>query len=406
MPVESNTLLAPLGLAKTTSNGSAGRPVVEYLVLCGSSVTYQSFADNAVLGRVDHAARKAFTDYGIDLPVIVKAVPGSFTYDLAANIATYIAELGPVTKKCAFLFSIGSNNIGLIDYDDYSAGGKSGMIANLTTIVDTIEAAGHIAIMATTHIRQGYVDLWEEWADRMYRPLIKTECPKWYSGPLAVFDYVRLYKDNDATTDWYQVDGIHPNVAADGIRKYTAAQLVPRINAPAINKKERHLFGFALASAMYYHGGINTFASAASGSSSALVDANGKPLAGTLSWSGAAGGATGRGNLGEWGVNLENHLVQNGRLYGSAPFNVTYAAGAAYANRTGTLRITMSTATASRQTRYTLPSAVTGVIVGFTGVTILDLPFVMNGAGTLVITCAPEAPSTVASLSGLDFVFD
>jgi hypothetical protein len=40
------------------------------------------------------------------------------------------------------------------------------------------------------------------------------------------------------------------------------------------------------------------------------------------------------------------------------------------------------------------------------GVQIVELPFTMDAAGTLVFTAAPQAPSTFANVSGVELVFN
>ena len=155
----------------------------------------------------------SFCAGGIDIPVISKAVGGQTIGTLLSALPGYLTGMGNVVangKKVGVLVNIGSNNIELTDYDAMAPVTRDAMLANLNSIIDQIEAAGMIPILASVHSRSGAAAIYEEWADKMYRPLIQSRCAKWFKGGLAAFDYCRLYTTNDSTANWYQADGSAP----------------------------------------------------------------------------------------------------------------------------------------------------------------------------------------------------
>lgn len=386
-------------------------PQIDYLLWLGSSTPYETSQVNTVLGRQEQPLRAKFCAAGIDVPVISKAVGGQTIGTLLTALPGYLTGMGNVVangKKVGVLVNIGSNNIELTDYDDMPTVDRDAMLANLNSIIDQITAAGMVPILATVHSRSGTVALYEEWADKMYRPLIASRCPKWFKSGLAVFDYCRLYTDNSGIANWYQADGIHPNVATSYYQDYSANQLKANARCKAAPTKERYLFAWPTAAE--YIGGVNQIVGAASGTfaagtvrdTKANINANA-----SLAWSGATASSGGsRGNSGIWDIDLTNHRIQMASLYKSAG-TITFTAGfgAGYAGRTGTLRATGNSSTAGRQTRVTV-GAQSAVMNVSTGINVYELPFTLDGSGNLTITAAPEAPSTFANVSGLEFEFN
>lgn len=390
-------------------------PVIDYILWLGSSTPAETSLLNTVLGRQEQALRAKFCAAGIDVPVISKAVGGQTVGTLLSALSGYLTGMGNVVangKKVGVLVNVGSNNIELTDYDAMLVATRDEMLANLNSILDQIEAAGMVPILATVHSREGGAAIYEEWADMMYRPLIADRCPDWFDADLdlAVFDYCRLYTENDAIADWYQeeVNGLHPNVATGYYQEYSATQLAAKARCMAAPADESYIFAWPTAAE--YIGGVNQIVGAATGTftagtvrdTKAVVNANA-----SLSWSGATGSSGGaRGNSGIWDIDLTNHRLQSASLYKSAG-TITFIAGygVGYAGRTGTLRVTGNSSTANRFTQITV-GAESDVISASVGISIVELPFTLDGSGNVTVTAAPYAPSTFANVSALKFIFD
>jgi len=83
--------------------GNAGpvipKPEFDYIMLVGSSTTFEAFTLSPEYGRQEQATRAAFTSLGVDAPVINKAVSGSMIADLDANINAYMTSLAAPAKS-------------------------------------------------------------------------------------------------------------------------------------------------------------------------------------------------------------------------------------------------------------------------------------------------------------------
>lgn len=400
--------------ARIKRAGGSTPPVVlpefDYLVVLGSSTTYQTFSLNPILGRQEQAARLAMTQAGYDVPIISKAVEGSTIANLDTNINTYLTQLGPISAanptKVAVVVNIGSNDIGATSFAAMAQPTKDAMLAGLNSIITKIEAFGFTPIMATVHSRKTYETMYEGWADGMYRPLVDTRTPFWKDGPLAVFDYCRLYLENKDVPNWWNADNVHPWMATVPMQLYTVAQLASESTLPAASSEQRALIYFP--SVFTYPGGLNAISPAATGTTSTIYDANGQIITGaSFSWAGATGGSGSvRPNPGAFDVSLAHSAVQGAMLYRSAgTITFTAAFGAAFANRTGVLRVTGSSSTAGRLTKITAGANFAILNASGPGVQIVDVPFTMDAAGTLIFTAEPEAPSTFANISGVELVF-
>lgn len=409
-PITSPILGAIFSQVDAAGRG-AGLPIIDYILWLGSSTPYETSQVNTVLGRQEQALRAKFCAAGIDVPVISKAVGGQTIGTLLTDLPGYLTGMGNVVangKKVGVLVNIGSNNIELTDYDNMVLVDRNAMLANLNSIIDQIEAAGMVPILAAVHSRSGAAAIYEEWADKMYRPLIQSRCPKWFKSGLAAFDYCRLYTENDSITDWYQADGLHPNVATGYYQDYSAAQLKTSANCKAAPTKERYLFAWPTAAE--YIGGVNQIVGASTGTFAAGTVRDTKAVinaSASLSWSGATGSSGGtRGNSGIWDIDLTNHRIQSASLYKSGTaITFTASFGAGYAARTGKLRATGNSSTAARQTKVTV-GAQSVVMNVSTGINVYELPFTLDGSGSMTITAAPEAPSTFANVNGLELEFD
>jgi len=385
-------------------------PEFDYLVLLGSSTTFQAFTLNSILGRQEHPARKAMTAAGYNVPIISKAVEGESIATLDANINTYLTSLGPISaadkSRVAVVVNIGSNDIGATAYADMPPATKAAMLVGLNSIVDKITAFGFTPIMATVHSRKGFAEMYEGWADSMYRPLISTRTPFWYVGPLAVFDYCRLYLDNKDVTNWWNPDNVHPWMATVPMQQYTAARLASKSQLPPVAATERVLI--YLPNALNYFGGMNSIAGGATGSSSSIYNTKGQLISGaTFGWTGATGiSGSFRTNPGAWGVDLANNLVQGCTTVATGTITFTAAFGAAFANRTGKLRFTGSSSTAGRLTNVVVGGSNAILNASGPGVQIVEVPFTMDAAGTLIFTAAPKSPSTYANVSGVELIFN
>lgn len=387
-------------------------PVIDYILWLGSSTPEQTSLNNPVLGRQEQALRAKMCAESIDVPVISKAVGGQTIGTLLSALPGYLTGMGNVVangKKVGVLVNVGSNNIELTDYDDMLPATRDAMLANLNSIIDQIEAAGMVPILATVHSRSGAGAIYEEWATKMYRPLIHSRCPDWYDSKLslAVFDYCRLYTENDAIANWYQADGLHPNVATGYYQERTAKQFKAKAKCKATTGLERYLFAWPTSAE--FIGGVNQIVGAVSGTFAAGTVRDSKAVVNSiasLSWSNAAGSSGGtRGNSGIWDIDLTNHRIQSASLFKSGA-SITFTAnfGAGYANRTGTLRATGNSSTASRFTRVTV-GAQSAVISASVGISIVELPFTLDSSGVMTITAAPESPSTFVNISGLEIEF-
>jgi len=408
-PITRRLTRPPTAAVTKAVGGAAPTPEFDYIMAVGSSTTFQCFGLHALYGRQEHVMRKIFTDQAMDIPLINKAVSGSDIAALDANINTYLRSIAGSTKKFGVLINIGSNDIGTTSFASMSQGTKDAMLAGLNSIIDKIVAAGHTPIVATVHSRSGYADMYETWAVGMYRPLCQAESPLWFRSPLAVFDYCRLYQINQAVPNWWQADGLHPEQATTPYQTYTAQQIKSSVKTPALDPKEK--FVFSLRGTAPNIGGINTKTVTASAGSMGLgtvVNSNGVLVAGAnFSWGASGGPSVGaRGNPGIFDVAVDNNDVMLGAIFRSAgPVPFTFAAGAAYAGRTGTMRIAASATGTPRITKYTFGDATTAVLDLSTGVPVVSHSFTMDGSGNYVFSMAPEAPSTFCHMSAVEFVF-
>lgn len=391
--------------------GSSILPEFDYLVLLGSSTTFQAFGLNPILGRQEQSARQSMVQAGYDVPIINKAVEGSTIANLDTNVNTYLTDLGPISaadkSRVAVVVNIGSNDIGDVPYAAMAQGTKDAMLTGLNSIVSKIEAFGFTPILATVHSRKNSEAMYEEWADLMYRQLVDSRTPFWKAGALAVFDYCRLYLDNKDGVNWWDPDNVHPWMATVPMQQYTAAQLASKSVLPAVASTERVLIFFP--NTLKYFGGMNSIVGGATGSSSAIHNSKGQLIPGaTFGWTGATDVSPGfRTNPGDWSVGLSNNLVQGCSTYSrDATITFTAAFGAAFANRTGVLRVTGSSSSTPRLTKITAGASNAVLNASGPGVQIIELPFTMNASGTMVFTAAPQSPSTYANVSGVELVFD
>lgn len=402
--------LGRFGVLGAASTGEKPLPVIDYILWLGSSTPYETSQVNTVLGRQEQPLRAKFCAAGIDVPVIPRAVAGRRISDQDTGMAADIAYMGNAVangKKVGVLVNIGSNDIITTDYDDMPPATRDAMLAGLNSIIDKIEGAGMLPLIAVPHSRQGYSAIYEEWADKMFRPLIASRCPQWFKSGLGVFDYCRLYTDNVGTANWFQGDGIHPNAATPVYQEYSATQLKAAAKCKAAPAKERYIFGWPTAAD--YVGGINQMVGAVSGTFAAGTVRDTKGVinaSATLSWSNAQASLASRGNSGAWDVDLTNHRLQMTNLYKTGgTITLTAGFGAGYAGRTGTLRVTANSSSTPRLTKFTVGAQST-IINASTGIQIGSIPFALDGSGNMTITAAPEAPSTIANVSGLEIEFD
>lgn len=390
--------------------GGVALPQLDYLLWLGSSTPAETSINNTVLGRQEQALRAKFCAAGIDVPVVSRAAGGRTIATQLSGLAADIAYMGNAVangKKVGVLVNIGTNDIGITDYDDMAPATRDAMLTNMNSIIDQITAAGMIPIISTSHSRNGYTALYEEWADKFYRPLIASRCPRWFKGGLAVFDYCRLYTDNAAVPNWWQADNVHPQAATGPYQAYSANGFKNNAKCKPAPTKERYIFGFTTSTE--YFGGLNLLQGAATGTFAAGTVASTKGVinaAASLSWSnadGASGGA--RGNSGVWDVSLANHRIQSGNLSANGKtISLTAGFGAGKAGASGTLCVTGNSNQSGRQIKITVGAQNTILPVS-TGIPIAELPFTLDASGNLTITVAPQSPSTFANVSGLEFEF-
>ena len=406
--------LSPImyGLMQARRRGGVARPKFDYLVLLGSSSTYQSFELNTVLGRQEQSARLSMTSAGYDVPIISKAVSGTVISNLNSNVNSYLSSLGPISaadpSRVAVVVNIGSNDIGVTSFAAMSQPTKDAMQAGIISILGKIQAFGFTPILGAVHSRYGYAEMYEGWADGMYRPLVNSLTPFWFASPLAVFDYCRLYLENKDVPNWWQADpdNVHPWMATIPMQQYTAQQLGSKAVLPAVGAAQEAIFYFP-ASAKN-SGGMNGIVAAASATLATVYDSKGAVIPGaTFGWTGAAGSSGSvRTNLGAWSVALDHNLIQGCTLYSTGLITFTAAFGAAFAGRSGTLQVTASSSTAGRLTKITVGASNAILNASGPGVQIVELPFTMDGSGALVFTAAPQSPSTYANISGVKLVFN
>lgn len=400
-------------LARIKRAGGSAPPVVlpefDYLMLVGSSTTFEAFTLSPVYGREEQKARAAFTSLGYDLPIINKAVSGSMVADLDANINAYMTSLAAPAKKVAVIINIGSNDIGNTYYAAMPQATRDAMVAGITSIVNKVTAFGYTPILATVHSKKGWEALYEEWADLMYRPLVDSLTPYYDAGSLAVFDYCRLYTINKDVPDWWRSDLIHPGLAIGPMQQYTAQGMAAKTKMPAKPVKQKVLVYFTNPSLPDYQiGGMNVMLAGASRSLTEIYDRNGVLISGaSFAWSGADAGSNGvRSIVGSWDVDLGHNQIQKSSLYaGSKTITFTAGFGIAYAGRTGTLRVTGNSSAAGRLTLVAAGASSAVLNQSAAGVQVIELPFTLDASGTLVFTAAPQAPSTFANVSGVELVF-
>lgn len=384
-------------------------PEFDYLLLVGSSTTYETFTESPVLGRQEQNVRLAFTSRGRDVPVINKAASGSTIADLDANINTYMTQLGGPTKKVAVLINIGSNDIMATAYEAMPQVEKDAMLAGLNSIYNKVLAFGFTPILATVHSRQSSPAPYEEWAEKMYRPLIESLHPHWISGGIATFDYCRLYFENKDVPNWWR-DGVHPLAALGPMQQYTAQRLISKASLPALQEGEKVLFYFTNPTLPDPRiGGMNAMLAGAARTLTEVYDRNGALISGaSFAWTGADAGSNGvRSITGSWDIDLGHNQVQKSSMYALSK-TITFTAnfGISYAGRSGVLRVTGNSSAAGRLTLITAGASSAVLNQSAAGVQIVELPFTMDASGGLTFTAAPQAPSTYANVSGVELVFD
>jgi hypothetical protein len=385
--------------------GGRARPVIDYLMIVGSSTPQECFGLNTVRGRQENNARAAMAAAGIDVPIINNAVGGQTIAALDTAINGYLSFLNPA-KRVGVLIWIGNNDIGSTSYAAMPGATKTAMLAGLNSIIDKVLAANCIPILVPVNSRRTVEDFYEEWADLLYRPLCQSRTPDWYASPLAVMDLCRLYLINKDVTDWWQVDNTHPNVATPSVQAYVATQLAAYATVKPMAAPTRYIFGWG--GTAQNVGGINYIVGAASGSFATVYNAKGQLDASvSLAWSAANGGSGGRGNPGVREVDLTSAFIQGGSLFRSSAGNISLTAnfGAGRASASGVARFTGNSTTAARVTRFTI-GAETGLVDCSVGINVLELPFTLDGLGSITFTAAAEAPATTANVSGVEFQFN
>lgn len=385
-------------------------PQIDYLVMVGSSSTYRTYTINPILGDQRQPARAAFCSADADVPIISAGVGGSTIADVKAGIAAIITGIGPVPegKKAGFVVHIGSNDI-TVDYSAATQEKRDQMRNDLIAILATIRDAGHEPILVTSTARNGAQATFETWADGLYHPLAVQETPSWTRAGKCVFDYTQLYRDNIDTPDWYDPDGTHPWMATPAMQAYTASVLSQYAAVPAVSSSERFLF-IADTSII---GGFNSVVR--DSTLTTVVNSSGQVVAGVTLTTGATEGGTlglstsARGNAGVHDVGLTHNRAQAANTFIGTPFQAhqqwTPSFGAAYAGRTGTLRATLNSTFTPRSTVVTLPDASSITIQGEVGIEVKEIPFALDGSGTILLDMYRAVTGTTA-ISGVEFVFD
>lgn len=405
-------------------NVGKAKPAIDYLMLVGSSTTYESYAQHTQYGRMEQAGRSAMIAAGIDVPVICKAVGGSTIANLDSNINTYLSSLVGVSgKKVGVLINIGSNDIGITSYESTAPATRDAMGAGLDSIISKILAAGHTPILGTVHSRYGYQSAYDSWAVNLYRPKALAKTPDWCKSGLPIFDYCQLYAShqNDADTlstsgasilttpdgisDWWQSDSTHPLLGAAGYRNYTSTVLAQNATCKASPTKESFIVGWVVSAA--YVGGINILTTS-NATTTNLYNNKGQQVTGTsLTVSGAAGiGGTTRAGVGSPDVGIGNNEIQRGYLYSTpGAHTITFNGGAAYANKTGTARFTFNTSNTGRVSRFTIGGASVDLNGSAAGLQVATLPFTADASGIVTVTVS-VASGTYASINGMELEFN
>lgn len=392
-------------------SGKKKLPQIDYLLWLGSSTPAETSLVNTVLGRQEQKLRSAMCAAGIDVPVISRAVGGRTIASQLSGLAADISYMGNAVangKKVGVLVNIGANDIAVTDYDDMAPATRTAMQTNLNSIVDQIIAAGMEPIISTSHGRYNYGALYTEWSDKFYEPLIQARCPKWFKGGSAVFDYCKLYVDNNDVPNWFQADGLHPNVATAAYQSYSANQLKANASCKVLSAKERYIFGFT--SSTEYFGGLNLLQGTATGTFAAgtVVDTKGNINAAvSLAWTNADGVSGGvRGNSGVWDVDLTNARLHAASLVkNNATITFTGSFGVGYAGRTGKMRATANSSTAGRITRFGVGGQ-TADVNASTGINICEIPFTLDASGNITITATPVGSSLFTNVNGIEFEFN
>jgi lysophospholipase L1-like esterase len=392
------------------------KPVVpldsfDYILLVGSSSTYETFSISPIDGRQENKTRARLIAGGIDVPMLSRAVGGATVTDLDANINTYMTEMKLTDKTLGVIINIGSNDINAQLFDSVPLATRDAMEAGIRSIAAKIIAAGHTPILATVHTRSGFGAVYEEWADRMYRPLIREISPNYIIGELATFDYSKFYIENELIPNWWR-DGVHPGLPAlTPIKDYTITGMKSRFIYSAPVQEEAVIVSITSPSLSGNRcQGINDVIGAATGSITGLYTTHGALLAGAVfSWSGANGGfSSSKVTPGRWNAALEATEVQRSGIFTSTGGTATITAnfGAGFASRAGTITFTASNVTASRSSRYTVTGG--GFVdfdAGAAGVQVASLPFTLNASGVMTFTYT-SLTAFSGYLSGVKFTFN
>lgn len=390
--------------------GGISKITLDAIAIFGSSTPEFVFTNNIYTTPTEqrHAARKAFTDLGYDIPILSFASAGATITSTDAAMNGYITSLTAKQpgKRVGCLIQIGSNDIGGTSYASMLQATKDSMNTGLRSIVDKVTAAGYIPIVAPSNCRKGFEAIYLGWRDSFYIPIIAEKTPNYLRNGSCVFDYYDLYNVNKDVPNWYHTDIVHPAKAGTlGYQNYTALKSATVFNMPAVADKESVIIFGSATSGIVAYGGMN-YLSTAAPMLTTVYNTKGAIVSGaTYTNTVATMTASSRGNPTEYKVGLSHRDVQAGWMYSIAVSHThTLNMGAAYANRTGTLTVTLNVSAAGRSSTYT-SNGQSVTLDGSVGIAIGTLPFTFDGEGSHVLTVSPSTGG-YAGISGCQWTID
>lgn len=395
-------------------------PPVDFVMMVGSSSTENTFGSNTY-GRQENPARKVLSEAGLDVPIINAGVSGNVTLDVRNRLPALLTELARWgSRKGLVIVVIGSNDIGITDFDDMPLATKNTMADNLRYIVAQLRTSGHQVLLGASNSRKSYNPLYAEWAEKFYLPLVKELTPEWLvTDAVEKYGVLQTYLDyGEVVPNFYYSDNIHPRgTTACPLIHANLARFLNQYTTPARQVAgDRFLFS-AHSINTYPVGGINIMpGNTVPGSPetvilSELVNLKGQTVSGSkITRTGAMANSTGATpNPNGVDLDVKNRMMNSGNIYSNGSnWTLLFEPGIAFAGRSGVIKVMSNTINTGRSLRVAVTGGATVDVPSYNaGLLPLvgEIPFTADVAGKVELTMSP-ATLTYAHLSAIGFDFN
>lgn len=394
-------------------------PEVDFVMMVGSSSTENAFGSN-IYGRQENPARKVLCEAGLDVQIINAGVSGNVTLDVRNRLPALLTELARWgSRKGLVIVVIGSNDIGVTDFDDMPLATKNTMADNLRYIVAQLRTSGHQVLLGASNSRKGYNPLYAEWAEKFYLPLVKELTPEWLvTDAVEKYGILQTYLDyGDVVPDFYYADNLHPRgTTACPLIHANLARFLNEFTTPTKQTSSHDRFLISTHSTLAYSvGGINIMPDNAVGGAlesvilSELVNLKGQIIAGSkITRTGSMYPSTGS-TLNPNGVDLDvkHAMVNRASIYATTPWTLLFEPGIAFAGRSGVIKVMSNTTAAGRSLRVVVTGGATVVIQSHNAGALPlvgEIPFTADGSGRVELTMS-GASSPHAMMNAIEFDF-